>query len=380
MADYYYENGYQSAARAAGAESSQAVRELQKKLNAAGASLAIDGIYGPKTDAAWKQYSGIAQTAEAQSASGTGETAASSRLAEYQRGWQPSAETAAARDDYEKSLAAKPAAWEDPYGAELGALYDEISRREPFSWDMDGDTLYRQYRDQYAREGRRAMEDTMGTAAALTGGYGSTYAQTAGQEAYERSLSALNERIPELYGAALDRYTAEGNALADRYGMLYRQREADREIYRDAVDDWETAARLAGEKWKSLRDYDYETWSRGLDYWTERADREEELAAGEAAAAASGKGGSGGRSGGGTGASGGRGKTAGGGDAGESVTPESRWGRYAVAIDRRFTENAYGMFDLPKSREQYLEYYRNEGLITQGEYRALLRKPYGEGA
>ena len=60
-------------------------------------------------------------------------------------------------------------------------------------------------------EGSRAMRDTMGQAAALTGGYGSSYAQSAGQQQYALYLQKLGEAMPELYQAAYERYSAEGD-------------------------------------------------------------------------------------------------------------------------------------------------------------------------
>ena len=58
------------------------------------------------------------------------------------------------------------------YDDEIGRLYDRIINREGFRYDMNSDPLYMSYRDRYAREGRLAMKNTMGQAAALTGGYG----------------------------------------------------------------------------------------------------------------------------------------------------------------------------------------------------------------
>ena len=59
-----------------------------------------------------------------------------------------------------------------------------------------------------------AMRDTMGQTAQLTGGYGSSYAQSAGQQQYGAYLQKLGEVMPELYGAALKRWQAEGDALS----------------------------------------------------------------------------------------------------------------------------------------------------------------------
>lgn len=99
------------------------------------------------------------------------------------------------------------------------AIYDKIMNRGEFSYDVNKDKLYQQYRDLYAQMGRGAMEDTMGQAATLTGGYGSTYSQNAGQQAYNAYLQKLNEVVPELYNAAYDRYNQEGQNLMNLYSM-----------------------------------------------------------------------------------------------------------------------------------------------------------------
>lgn len=99
------------------------------------------------------------------------------------------------------------------------AIYDKIMNRGEFSYDVNKDKLYQQYRDLYAQMGRGAMEDTMGQAAALTGGYGSTYSQNAGQQAYNAYLQKLNEVVPELYNAAYNRYNQEGQDLMNLYTM-----------------------------------------------------------------------------------------------------------------------------------------------------------------
>lgn len=98
-------------------------------------------------------------------------------------------------------------------------IYDKIMNRGEFTFDLNKDKLYQQYRDLYAQMGRSAMEDTMGQGAALTGGYGSTYSQNAGQQAYNAYLQKLNEVVPELYTAAYDRYNQEGQNLMNLYTM-----------------------------------------------------------------------------------------------------------------------------------------------------------------
>lgn len=54
------------------------------------------------------------------------------------------------------------------------------------------------------------MQDTMGQAAALTGGYGNSYAQGVGQQAYQGYLQQLNDNVPQLQAQALQTYQVGG--------------------------------------------------------------------------------------------------------------------------------------------------------------------------
>ena len=109
---------------------------------------------------------------------------------------------------------------------ELDALYAAITGRKAFSYNPNADPLYRSAADRYIQNGRLAMRDTMGQAAALTGGYGSTYAQAQGQQTYDEYLRSLSEVIPEYYTLAFRQYQAQGDALRDAYSLA-RQRDAD---------------------------------------------------------------------------------------------------------------------------------------------------------
>lgn len=82
----------------------------------------------------------------------------------------------------------KPADYVSKYGDQIQALLDKILNRDPFKYDFNADPMYQMYKDRYLQQGRMAMQDTMGDAAALTGGYGNSYAATAGQQAYQSYL------------------------------------------------------------------------------------------------------------------------------------------------------------------------------------------------
>jgi len=148
---------------------------------------------------------------------------------------------------------AKPT-YADSYGGQMSELYDKISNRTPFSYDAANDPLYQSYKDQYIQGGKMAMRDTMGQAAALTGGYGNTYGQQVGQQAYDAYLQNLGEVVPQLYNMAYQQYQDQGDALMKQYGMLGDLRDQEYGRYRDALGDWEGerayAAQLEAEDYK----------------------------------------------------------------------------------------------------------------------------------
>lgn len=105
------------------------------------------------------------------------------------------------------------------YDTQINELFNKLLNRESFSYDAEIDPLYKLYREQYINQGRLAMQDTMGQAAALTGGYGSSYSQAVGQQQYDAYLQKLNDVVPELYQLAYSRYQDEGDELKDQYNM-----------------------------------------------------------------------------------------------------------------------------------------------------------------
>lgn len=118
-------------------------------------------------------------------------------------------------------------------GQLMDETLDKILNRGPFSYDLNGDALYQQYKDQYTRQGKLAMQDTMGQAASLTGGYGNSYAQTVGQQTYDQYLGRMNDVIPELYSLARSRYEQEGNDLWNLYGAYADRENQDYSRYLD---------------------------------------------------------------------------------------------------------------------------------------------------
>ncbi|MBQ7873764.1 MAG: hypothetical protein IJ306_01185 [Oscillospiraceae bacterium] len=119
---------------------------------------------------------------------------------------------------------------------QLDDAMNKILNREEFSYDLNGDALYQQYKDRYIKQGQQAMMDTVGQQAMLTGGYGNSWAQTAGQQAYQGYLGELNEMVPQLQQLALDKYNAEGDELYNRYALFTDANDRDYEKYLENED------------------------------------------------------------------------------------------------------------------------------------------------
>lgn len=145
---------------------------------------------------------------------------------------------------------------------------NKILNREKFSYDLNGDALYQQYKDKYIQQGKLAMADTMGQAAAMTGGFGNSYAATVGNQAYQASLQQLNDIVPELYQLAYDRYNQEEQSLYNQYGMLSNDRSMEYGMWGDKRNALVTDRDYYGTEANNAFNRDYGIYSddRNLAY------------------------------------------------------------------------------------------------------------------
>ena len=134
-----------------------------------------------------------------------------------------------------ENIKTKAPVLEGSYDDKVNDLYDQVMNRKDFTYDLNGDALWQQYKDQYSTQGKMAMMHTMGQAAALTGGYGSSYAQNVGQQAYQGELQQLNDRVPELYQLALSKYNNDQALLKDQLGTAMQMQADEYSKYQDAL-------------------------------------------------------------------------------------------------------------------------------------------------
>lgn len=220
------------------------------------------------------------------------------RLNGLEGGYTPGSAVQQAQAYLNQVQSRRPGEYQSQWDGELTELYNRIANRKPFSYDIGTDPVYQQYREQYQRQGRLAMQDTMGQAAALTGGYGSTYGEQVGQQAYNAYLQNLNDIVPDLYNAAYNRYRDEGTDLYNQYGLLSDRENQAYSRYRDTVNDYYSDLSDARSAYDSAYSRDYNQWSDQLSYWSQKAANENSAYLQQLAAQSRARGGSGGGSGG----------------------------------------------------------------------------------
>ena len=267
------------------------VKELQRTLNAHGYNLNVDGVWGDNTDAAVRKYQktngltvdGIVGENTWGSLLGTNKNTTTEPkkysdidLSKYDSGYQKSDAVVNAENKKAEAENAVKNHGDFSYSnqATLDEVMNKILNREEFSYDLNGDALYQQYKDKYIQQGKMAMQDTMGQAAAMTGGYGNSYAATVGNQAYQAQLNNLNDVIPELYQMAYDKYNQEGQDLYNQYGLLSDDRSVQYGLWGDKYNQLVSDRDYYGNEANNAYSKDYGEWSDSYNrdfnqYWNE---------------------------------------------------------------------------------------------------------------
>lgn len=206
------------------------VKKLQTALGFTGAD--VDGIYGRKTQQAVMDYQ------NKNNLTPDGVAGQQTQTALYKNaGASGDATVDQAQQILNQNLGSGSYT---PVWADAAKQYlEQYQGRDPFSYDFATDALYQQMADQYSQGAKLAMMDTMGQAAAMTGGYGNTWAQHVGQQAYDQTMSQLTGIIPELEQRAYERYQQEGNNLLTQYDLYRGLEDQEYARWRDAVSDYQ---------------------------------------------------------------------------------------------------------------------------------------------
>lgn len=126
------------------------------------------------------------------------------------------------------------------WGDQQQALLEEMTNRAPFEWSKETDPLWSSYKKTYLREGDRATQNAIASAAAASGGMPSSYAVTAGTQAGDYYATKLNDMLPTLRANAYDEYLNEYQQLANNLNTLNNQEQLDYQKYLNELNQYNT--------------------------------------------------------------------------------------------------------------------------------------------
>lgn len=142
-----------------------------------------------------------------------------------------------------------------------GQIDSALDRVVNWNYDPLQDASYQSLARVYEQRGNVAAKNSMADAAALNGGYGTSYAASAAQQARNQYNQELAAMVPEL----------ERNAYSKATGSLAALREADNtdySRYRDTESDRQFKYTQEYNKWRDMIS-DYQ-WHNTFNYQTAR--------------------------------------------------------------------------------------------------------------
>lgn len=128
------------------------------------------------------------------------------------------------------------------YDTARAEALEKLTGRGEFRYEPEKDPVYQAYRDHYTRAADAALTGTLNANnTSLYGASGAVLSEALA--ARDAQLRALDDKLPSLYAAAYDRYTAETKRLRDNYS----------DIQSYANDAWERAKDASDTAWDRAR-------------------------------------------------------------------------------------------------------------------------------
>lgn len=164
----------------------------------------------------------------------------------------------------------KPSAYQSAYESTINDILNTINNRGQFDVKNDANynALYDQYREQYEAQANKAMRDTLASANAATGGYGSTYGQAVAQQAYDNTMQGLNGQNLNLLNLAYQMYSDD---RANDYNKLAAYQGQDNTMYnryRDTVSDWQNDRNYYANQYQQNYSNDRNAYENDRNYFS----------------------------------------------------------------------------------------------------------------
>ena len=190
------------------------------------------------------------------------------QLGRAQQTYQPGQKTTTAQQTWQQIQNQKPGAYTSKYQDQMENIMAQIQNPKDFKYEFNGDNLFKSYADLYNQYAKQGMQDAMGQAAALTGGYGNSYAAMVGQQQYQQNMLPLYEKGLELHDRAYQQYQDNLNNLRNNYGLMADADTTAYGRYRDTVGDWQNEEQQAYNRYQDAENMEYQQYLNDLNYWT----------------------------------------------------------------------------------------------------------------
>ena len=161
-----------------------------------------------------------------------------------EQGYTPSEQTMSYLNASDRALSAASAMGNFSYDSKRTGdierlLSDAENMKFNFNYSLTDDPAYQTMRDEYVHNGQMAALNAAGNMVGQTGGFGSTAASAASQQAYNESLTQLNGAVPDLYNAAYNRQWNEFTNERDTLQQLASAYQSlDQQEFEQALSVW----------------------------------------------------------------------------------------------------------------------------------------------
>ena len=167
------------------------------------------------------------------------------------------------------------------YSEQVGKLVSDYLGRDKFNYNPNSDSTYQQMRDSYLSTGKKAMQDTLGNATALSGGNNNSSAQVASQQVYQNYAKGVTDAIPTLEQNAYNRYQAEGNQQLQNINLLQNLDDSEFSRYQAKLQNIQNFlnyyyGKYQGEQARDQANFnnEYNLWNTKVnvgqsDYWNQ---------------------------------------------------------------------------------------------------------------
>ena len=193
-----------------------------------------------------------------------------SKMESAEKTFKPSSYTKSYKNKLSEVENSKPDAYQSAYESTINEILNTIKNRGQFDVTNDANynALYNQQKEQYQVQADKAMRDTLASANAATGGYGSTYGQVAAQQAYDTTMQGLSSQNLSLLNLAYQMYQDD---LANDYNKLAAYQGQDNTMYsryRDDVSDWQTDRNYYANQYQQNYSNDRSAYENDRNYYS----------------------------------------------------------------------------------------------------------------